>query len=120
MEIFELLQVLVLSVLIPIALVVIWKISEKYGIYNAILANQELAMIVVKLIAVTYTTLDGPQKLEKAVEELSKMLESRGIKLSPEEIKALCQDAYDKWVQEWKELEDNPKMIEARLSGKYK
>jgi len=120
MEIYQLLQVIVLSILVPVALVVVWKISEKYGIYNAVLAHQELAMIVVKLIAVTYQTLSGPEKLEKAVEELSKILESKGIKLSPEEIKALCQDAYDKWVQEWKELEDNPKVIEARLSGHYK
>jgi len=118
-DIYPILQVLIVAVIVPIAAILIWRFTEKHGILDMIDAHKELATIAVKMVAVTYDTLSGPEKLEKAVEALSKMLKERGIHLSPEEIKGLAQDAYDRWMQEWKELEEDREKIEQIKVGKY-
>ena len=118
-EIYPILQVILLAILVPVGVYVAWKIDKKYGISEFIELHEHLATIAVKMVAVTYTTLSGPEKLEKAVEALSQMLADRGIHLSPDEIKGLAQDAYDKWVQEWNELESNEEVVALRVKGKY-
>ncbi len=120
MEIFELLQVVILSLLVPVGIFIAWKIDKKYGISEFISLHEHLATVAVKMVAVTFQTLSGPERLDKAVEALSKMLADRGIKLSPEEIKGLAQDAYDRWVQEWKDLEEDQNRVALRVSGNYK
>lgn len=119
-ELYPILQVLVTLILVPIAVFVAWKIDQRYGISDFIDLHEHLAMVAVKMVAVAYNTLDGPEKLDKAIEALSKMLSDRGIKLSPEEIKGLAQDAYDKWLQEWKQLEGNDEKVKLLMSGKLK
>ena len=119
-EIYPILQVVLLAILVPVGVYVAWKIDKKYGISEFIELHEHLATIAVKMVAVTYDTLSGPEKLDKAVEALSEMLADRGIKLSPDEIRGLAQDAYDKWVQEWKELEPEDQKVALRIAGKYK
>lgn len=55
--------------------------------------KQEIAKIVVSGIEQCYKTLDGPAKLEKAIEAATEMLNEKGIKVTEVELRMLLEGA---------------------------
>lgn len=55
--------------------------------------KQEIAKIVVSGIEQCYQALDGPAKLEKAIEAASEMLTEKGIKVTAVELRMLLESA---------------------------
>lgn len=55
--------------------------------------KQEVAKIVVSGIEQCYQALDGPAKLEKAIEAASEMLTNKGIKVTEVELRMLLESA---------------------------
>ena len=55
--------------------------------------KQDIAKIVVSGIEQCYKTLDGPAKLEKAVEAATEMLNEKGIKVTEVELRMLLEGA---------------------------
>lgn len=55
--------------------------------------KQDIAKIVVSGIEQCYKTLDGPAKLEKAIEAATEMLNEKGIKVTEVELRMLLEGA---------------------------
>lgn len=55
--------------------------------------KQEIAKIVVSGIEQCYKTLEGPEKLEKALDAASEMLNEKGIKVTEVELRMLLESA---------------------------
>ena len=55
--------------------------------------KQEIAKIVVTGIEQCYQALDGPAKLQKAIEAATKMLNEKGIKVTEVELRMLLESA---------------------------
>ena len=55
--------------------------------------KQDIAKIVVSGIEQCYKTLDGPAKLEKAIEAATEMLNEKGIKVTEVELRMLLESA---------------------------
>lgn len=55
--------------------------------------KQEIAKIVVSGIEQCYKTLEGPKKLEKALDAASEMLNEKGIKVTEVELRMLLESA---------------------------
>lgn len=55
--------------------------------------KQDIAKIVVSGIEQCYETLDGPAKLEKAIEAATEMLNEKGIKVTEVELRMLLESA---------------------------
>ena len=55
--------------------------------------KQEIAKIVVSGIEQCYQALDGPAKLEKAIESATEMLNEKGIKVTEVELRMLLESA---------------------------
>ena len=73
--------------------------------------KQEIAKIVVSGIEQCYKTLDGPQKLEKALETASEMLSDKGIKVTEVELRMLLESALGEFNKVF-EKEGNSKQVE--------
>lgn len=70
--------------------VVIKKLATKYLNDKT---KQDIAKIVVSGIEQCYKTLDGPAKLEKAIEAATEMLNEKGIKVTEVELRMLLESA---------------------------
>lgn len=70
--------------------VVIKKLITKYVDDKT---KQDIAKIVVSGIEQCYKTLDGPAKLEKAIEAATEMLNEKGIKVTEVELRMLLEGA---------------------------
>lgn len=70
--------------------VVIKKLATKYLNDKT---KQEIAKIVVSGVEQCYQALDGPVKLEKAIEAASEMLTEKGIKVTEVELRMLLESA---------------------------
>lgn len=70
--------------------VVIKKLATKYLNDKT---KQDIAKIVVSGIEQCYKTLDGPAKLEKAIESATEMLNEKGIKVTEVELRMLLEGA---------------------------
>jgi LL-H family phage holin len=79
---------------------------NKKGIVEQIMAKEELALIAVQFVEQTYWRLSGPEKLNAAVEWLSKQLKAKNINVTPNEIHALIESAVYEMNSAWIELEE--------------
>ncbi len=83
-----------------------WAVTwmKNVGITEAIIAYEELAMIAVQFAEQKYHDKGGPEKFALALDSLSKMLKSRGIKIEPEQIEALIESAVLEMHGEWMDI----------------
>lgn len=77
--------------------------------------NNETAKAVVedavKFVEQVYTDLDGKSKLQKATEQVSEVLASKGIKISAAEINMLIESAVYGLNEGWFEKKENQQLL---------
>ncbi len=89
---FEALSLIVLAIVAAAARWIgTW--ARNNATIDAIMAQEELAMIVVNAVEQAYAHLDGPGKLDIAVAKLVKMLKNNNLKVTEEEVHDLIEDA---------------------------
>lgn len=71
--------------------------------------KQQVAKIVVQGIEQVYKTLDGPAKLQKAIETAQQMLQEKGITVTELEIKMLLESAVGEFNEVFKKEKTNEK-----------
>lgn len=77
--------------------------------------NNETAKAVVtdavKFVEQVYTDLSGREKLEKATEQVSEVLQSKGIKITPAEINMLIESAVYGLNEGWFDKKENQELL---------
>lgn len=77
--------------------------------------NNETAKAVVtdavKFVEQVYTDLSGKEKLEKATVQVSEVLESKGIKITPAEINMLIESAVYGLNEGWFDKKENQELL---------
>ena len=71
--------------------------------------KQQVAKTVVQGIEQVYKTLDGPSKLQKAIETAQQMLQEKGITVTELEIKMLLESAVGEFNEVFKKEKTNEK-----------
>lgn len=66
---------------------------------------------VVKFVEQVYTDLNGKEKLEKATEQASEVLQSKGIKITPAEINMLIESAVYGLNEGWFDKKENQELL---------
>lgn len=78
--------------------------------------NNETAKAVVtdavKFVEQVYNDLSGKEKLEKATEQVSEVLQSKGIKITPAEINMLIESAVYELNEGWFDKKENQELIQ--------
>lgn len=78
--------------------------------------NNETAKTVVtdavKFVEQVYTDLSGKEKLEKATAQVSEILQSKGIKITPAEINMLIESAVYGLNEGWFDKKENQELIQ--------
>lgn len=78
--------------------------------------NNETAKAVVtdavKFVEQVYNDLSGREKLEKATEQVSEVLQSKGIKITPAEINMLIESAVYGLNEGWFDKKENQELIQ--------
>lgn len=77
--------------------------------------NNETAKAVVedavKFVEQVYTDLSGKEKLQKATEQVSEVLQSKGIKITPAEINMLIESAVYGLNEGWFDKKENQQLL---------
>lgn len=77
--------------------------------------NNETAKAVVtdavKFVEQVYSDLSGREKLEKATEQVSEVLQSKGIKITPAEINMLIESAVYGLNEGWFDKKENQELL---------
>ena len=77
--------------------------------------NNETAKAVVedtvKFVEQVYTDLNGKEKLEKATQQASEVLQSKGIKITPAEINMLIESAVYGLNEGWFDKKENQELL---------
>lgn len=79
--------------------------------------KKDVAKIVVSGIEQCYKALEGPQKLEKALEAASSMLAEKGIKVTEVELRMLLESALSEFNKVFENTEEKGKIEDWVASG---
>lgn len=79
--------------------------------------KKDVAKIVVSGIEQCYKTLEGPQKLHKALEAASSMLAEKGIKVTEVELRMLLESALSEFNKVFENTDEKCKIEDWAASG---
>lgn len=79
--------------------------------------KKDVAKIVVSGIEQCYKALDGPQKLQKALEAASSMLAEKGIKVTEVELRVLLESALSEFNKVFENTEEKVKIEDCVAGG---
>lgn len=83
-------------------------------VYEEKVNNETAKAIVtdaVKFVEQVYSDLSGREKLEKATEQVSEVLQSKGIKITPAEINMLIESAVYGLNEGWFDKKENQELL---------
>lgn len=83
-------------------------------VYEEKVNNETAKAIVtdaVKFVEQVYSDLSGREKLEKATEQVSEILQSKGIKITPAEINMLIESAVYGLNEGWFDKKENQELL---------